>query len=152
MKKNIAIIVSSLTGLIIGLLIGRFTATQFISNKENNTNNQQVSQADYFSKKQECQKYRDEVEGKVKAEDNSIPETDTSIFNSLDTIFYSPKVNSCLYVHYQATWIKNIPTFDSYDLRDALTGKIISSRLLERGSKDYFAKKNEFEDLVKTYE
>ncbi len=48
-----------------------------------------------FNKNQDCSKYRNEIENRIN--------TTTYEEGYLEQLFYSPKINSCLYVKYIAT-------------------------------------------------
>ena len=54
--------------------------------------------ADFFTRNQECLKYKDDIAKKLGERDSSLHTV------SLEQIFYSPRVNSCVYVaYYDAT-------------------------------------------------
>ncbi len=143
MKKNIIqIVLFSVIILLIGLLIG-----QYFANKPVNE-----TQSDYFAKNQECSKYKDSVETKLNEANVSVAETSIQTFNSLDKIFYSPKVNSCLYVATETMYVDGKITYETPTLTDALTGELLLASLREVGSEDYLTRKEQFENTVKDYE
>ncbi len=90
MKKTIilALFIFTLTGC------GTKISTQ--QPQENSSqSSDEISQKEFiFKKNQDCLKYKDEIEAKLKSKDSPFGET------SLEQIFYSPKANSCLYVEY----------------------------------------------------
>ena len=63
---------------------------------------------DYFVRNQECLKYKDKLASRLEATESSRGES------SLEQIFYSPTVNSCLYVRYtdSSLYSRNL-----YDIR-----------------------------------
>jgi len=109
---------------------------------------------DDFTKKIECEKYRDSIAKTINQYNNSqVPEirnsnntgTGDEAINhlyvenkELKEIFYSPKVNSCLYLEISRTLMKSNPnakanegnwgtSFEYYNLIDALTDNQIDS-------------------------
>jgi len=118
----------------------------FYQNKATSTNTT-------FSKKIECEKYRNEIEEKIKqynlsqkpeVKDSSVPlnpeEPINHLYlknNELKEIFYSPKVDSCVYIESRKDLIKSDPnanpnigtwgiSFESYYMIDALTNEEIN--------------------------
>ena len=53
-----------------------------------------ISKDFIFKKNQECLKYKDGLEKKLNSKESPFGKT------SLEQIFYSPKINSCLYIEY----------------------------------------------------
>ncbi len=73
---------------------------------ENSSQSEKIVQQEFaFKKNQECLKFKDKLEIKLNSKDSPFGET------SLEQIFYSPKVNSCLYVEYGdqgASWNRRL--------------------------------------------
>lgn len=115
---------------------------------------EETIKADDFTKKIECEKYRDSIAKTINQYNNSqTPEirnsnntgTEDEAINhlyvenkELKEVFYSPKVNSCLYLEISRTLMKSDPhakanegswgtSFEYYNLIDALTGNQIDS-------------------------
>ena len=93
MNKNILIGVLILLVVVLGYYA--------FSNKEKDSLQNETEQVvartetnDYFAQNQECLKYKGEIVTKL--ENKNSPFGDAS----LEQIFYSPKVNSCVYVEY----------------------------------------------------
>ena len=155
-KQKLILPISILLGCII--LGGFYYASE--ANKKDSTNNSQIvpseenKQNDNFTKKIECGKYRDSLIKIINQYNNSqTPEirnsSNTGAGNEainhlyienkeLKEIFYSPKVNSCLYLEISRTLMKSNPnakanegkwstSFEYYNLVDALTGNQIDS-------------------------
>jgi len=61
----------------------------------------------YFSQNQECLKYKEEIANKLQKKDSPFGKA------SLEQIFYSPKVDSCVYVEYT----EKDDTYSSYNKR-----------------------------------
>lgn len=146
--------------LVIIVLILSFVYYFLQVNKQKNEINKSVSKnqisaienndVNIFSKKIECEKYKDQIIKGIK-QYNSLqkPEirdsdnTDEGVINNLyvennefKEIFYSPKVNSCVYLESRKTLVKrgenanpNVGdwgiSYESYYLIDALTNKEI---------------------------
>lgn len=62
--------------------------------KGNNQPTVKVESENYFAQNQSCLKYKDEIANKLEAKDSPFGRL------SLEQIFYSPKINSCLYVEF----------------------------------------------------
>lgn len=84
MNKNLII-------LTLIILLGTSLFFNFQKNKFNESlnNKLQLNDEKFFEKKKECNSYRSDIE--------RILEKDILSRNSLDEIFYSPSLNSCLY-------------------------------------------------------
>lgn len=105
---------------------------------------------DEFAKKMECKKYSEKIEEKIKEFNimqkpeirDSSPNIESTINhlyienNALKEVFYSPKLDSCLYVESKRTLMKSDPnanpnigewniSYETYYLIDALSGKEI---------------------------
>lgn len=155
-KQKLILPMSILLGCII--LGGFYYASE--ANKKTAIDKLQVvkpeeeNMADDFTKKIECEKYRDPIAKRINQYNNSqTPEirnsnntgTGDEAINhlyvenkELKEIFYSPKVNSCLYLEISRTLMKSDPyskanegswgtSFEYYNLIDALTGNEIDS-------------------------
>lgn len=90
-----------------------------------------LSIEDQFKKKQECSKYRNEIDKKLKDSTYYVAETGYQNFAYLEEIFYSPKENSCLYLVKENGLVNKKLTYVSYTLIDALTSNVITSHLIE---------------------
>lgn len=93
MNKNILIGILVLTVVVMGYYA--------FSSKEKNSSRSEPEQVvggndanDYFAQNQECLKYKDEIVAKLENKNSPFGEA------SLEQIFYSPKVNFCVYVEY----------------------------------------------------
>lgn len=89
-----------------------------------------------FVKKQECYKYKAEL-GK------------NSVFE-LEKIFYSPKVDSCLFI-----FLRRYSTDENKEYRglfDILTDELIFGSDMYLGSEDYYQRYGDFYKKVKEYE
>lgn len=105
-----------------------------------------------FEKKVECEKYNDKIQKRIKEynlsqkpeiRDSSVPTNPEEPINHLyiennvlKELFYSPKVDSCLYIESRRTLMKSDPnaspadgdwsiSFETYYLIDALSGEEI---------------------------
>ena len=147
MKKNYIQIVSIiLVTLVIGFLLGTQYSQFIIQNKSGDNNNK-----DIFHKKQECQKYKNEIEIQLEDEDLIISKTGVQTFNSLDEIFYSPKLDSCLYVSTDTMYLYGVRNSEIPSLSDALTGETMLTMIREWGADDYYELSEQFKDAVKGY-
>lgn len=95
-------------------------------------NNSKISQTEIFEKKQECSKYKQDIQ---KAVDKSLIRDDDDEYFSyqvqLKEIFYSPIKNSCLYSVYYIQSRKSNP-LDScwtYIIQDFLADSIVGAYL-----------------------
>lgn len=61
-----------------------------------NIEDNKLSEEEIFSRNQQCLKYKTEIENKLEIKDSPFGKT------SLEQIFYSPTVKSCLYVEYSS--------------------------------------------------
>ncbi len=147
--KNIIILV-----LAVFLAISLYSNFQpkFEASQNESVDIKKVTPEELFNKKQECAKYKLQLEKKLKEEYFESSQTGAQMSHYLEKIFYSPKANSCLYIENEWTLINGKLTFEAYNLRDVLTGETIVSSLLERGNPDYFSQKQVFDDAVKIYE
>jgi len=140
MNNTIKITILSLSTLLIGIFFGHF----FTNKPANDT------QLDYFSKKQECSKYKALIETKLNEENASFEKTE--IVNYLEKIFYSPKVNSCLYITTQQIYFDGKITAETYELSDALSDELLLSIPLIVGTEDELTRTEQFKSIVKKYE
>lgn len=119
--------------------------------------NGQTSTGDSFTKKQECAQYKSQLEIDVKNRYFLNTTTGYEMQFTLDKLFYSPKVNSCLYVVTESDWNifdDSLGSFISQTpcLMDVLTGETILCELREASSDDFYDKKHDFEQRVSEYE
>lgn len=131
------------------ILMGAGCNSQVV--KPNGTNTGEVVASDDFSKKIECERFQNSVGKKIKEfNDAQKPEIRNSnndptgepynnLYvenNILKEVFYSPKVNSCLYLESKRTLVKRGEdakpdvgpwgiSYETYYLIDALSGKEI---------------------------
>lgn len=146
----------------------------FLSNCDKNqvAKNQEI----LFEQKLKCNNLRPSVENLIRdynsqqepeqrSQNNTLAQDDpqqtfgTYLENKeLSDFFYSPKLNTCLYIEIQRTSLKTIgnselgghieywnPVYEYYNFIDALTGKTINSiKTISRGSKF-----NSFNDVKK---
>lgn len=104
--------------------------------------------SNYFSKKQECNKYQGQIRELLK--DRTV-KSENSTFK-LIKIFYSPKLNSCAYLSLEDS-SRDGRFFEKYDLNDALTGEIIiSSGVWTLEDDTYLERKDNFFSDLEKYE
>ena len=111
-----------------------------------------VSDSDLFAKKQECQKYTTEVEKKLESLNFSNPETGYQTWNNLEKIFYSPKMNSCLYIGEEWNMMNDKKDSEVWTLVDVLSGEMILSGHGEWNKPEYQTQRKDFENYMKEYE
>lgn len=80
-----------------------------------------------FEKKAVCQKYEEQIKNKLKESDTYIEQSNITVSNMLDTIFYSKKTNSCLYQYQEWNTKGYEPQFISHSLVDVLTGELLET-------------------------
>lgn len=174
------------TILLASLILGGFyyasqvNKQRFIK-RQQNIDLQAKKEVDYFQKKIDCEKYQDPILNKIKQYNNSQkPELRDSnnsggeqmynLYienNSLKEIFYSPKVNSCVYLESRKTLAKKglnakedvgdwDIVYETYYLIDALTGKEINFnnglpglQIIHRG--EIFNYEKEADDIISQY-
>lgn len=145
MKNRTKIVLSLLITINIGFLLG-------ITYQKNFNQKDTIDTQDYFSKKQDCEKYKTDITKKLQEMDIFVAKTKTETSNTLDRIFYSPKINSCLYTAKEIMFVDGKIYTETQTLTDALTGKLLLAGLIEVEAKDYLLQKNKFENSVKEYE
>lgn len=100
---------------------------------------------DIFERNKECYEYKDDVE--LENGINHLNEEASP--GRISSIFYSPKLNTCLYV-YSRGLLEN--TFFFQSLNDVFTGENIDTAFgdlaTDEGKKDF----DEFQALVKSYQ
>lgn len=139
------------------LLFATFTASflgsyssshkQSIPEQKTETNKSiQLNNEALFQKKQECQKYRQEIEKRLNERGNTLSDG-TRLYFVLNKIFYSPKANSCLYI---ATMEGG--SDEAWFLEDALSGEGLLYRRCPIGAQDFAQQKKSFYDMVRDYE
>ena len=64
--------------------------------KKCNCEEEKISKDELFKKNQECYKYKKDIEERIVSENNE--KEDERFTYSLESIFYSPEANSCLYI------------------------------------------------------
>lgn len=89
----------------------------------NTTTKNNISESEFFEKKQECAKYKDAIQKEV---NNSLIRDDDQYFSydvQIRDIFYSPVENSCLYGVYYIYQDKSDPkdTCGTYVIQDYLS-------------------------------
>jgi hypothetical protein len=136
--------------LIILLVISLFFNFQK-SDKITEDDQSQIDNEALFQKKQDCQKYKTEIEQKLESLNFSNPSTNYQSVNILKEIFFSPKANSCLYIAEEWGWENGKIRWETVTLEDALTSEVISSSLREMGSEDYLSQKTAFNNLIEDY-
>lgn len=115
-----------------------------------------LSQDEIFEKKQECAKYRNELEKRNEQfnyswNDQNWPYENSSI---IDQIFYSPTQNSCLFTrladfHYSSDkWGIKVDSW--FIIEDALTHEQIWNSLPVNGD-SYITYKNKFEEKIQEF-
>jgi hypothetical protein len=158
-KLSIVIILSVVSLSIVCYLLIVQLSKQDLSKQQTNNNRQNQEQLtkeqkdqsnDSFQKNIDCAKYKDAIlkqedqynksqKPEIRDSDNTGENPDYNLYvenNSLKEIFYSPKVNSCLYVESRKTLMKIgadakpdvgewSTVYDTYYLIDELTGKEI---------------------------
>lgn len=83
-----------------------------------------------FEKKAACQKYEKQIKDKLKESDTYIEQSNITVSNMLDTIFYSKKTNSCLYQYQEWNTKGYEPQFISHSLVDVLTGELLETTMV----------------------
>ncbi len=112
------------SGIILVLVI--FLAVVYFDKKPN-----EIAGKNEFQKKQECSQYSSLVETKIK-ESGRVFEKDTY---SVREIFYSPKLNTCLYA-----WVLHT-TFDPkeiYSIDDIFGGGIFTAGISENAEETFY--------------
>ena len=155
-KNKLVLPISILLGCII---LGGFYYVNQLNKQKSIERQQQIELStktgtgtDYFQKKIACEKYKDSILNKIKQYNNSqkpeLRDTNNSGYgepmyslfvesNSLKEIFYSPEVNSCLYLEDDQTLVKAGANakpdvgswsidYEDYYLIDVLTGEKIN--------------------------
>ncbi len=107
-----------------------------------------------LTKSKECQSYQTEIENRLK--DNNIDGQTFGLINELDIIFYSPKLNSCLYTY--ETLATNTPgnSFNivgqDYHLVNIFTNEaILTIKTKGQGDALYESQKSLFDSSVNSY-
>jgi hypothetical protein len=109
------------------IVVAITTASFFILNSRNN------SEKSVFEKKQECAKYTSLANKKI-SESGRVFEKDSFTLNE---IFYSPKMDTCLYAYTIYT------TFDPreiYSIDDLFGGSVYTGGLAANAEKSFFQK------------
>lgn len=147
--------------IIIGILVIILGTSLYFNFQESGTSDnsgkissptQQIGNEDLFQKKQECQKYTSQIEKKLEESAFSNPQTGAQTFSALEKIFYSPKVNSCLYVAEEWFLVKGKKESETWTLVDVLSGETLLSGFGEWNKPEYHAQRQQFEDYLKDYE
>lgn len=105
-----------------------------------------------FEKKQECEKYRPSIEKRLENSYYENKNTGAQIFYNLDRIFFSKKLNTCLYISTDQMYVNGKLKWETPSITDALTSEILISALREVGTDTYFTRKAYFESHIKDYE
>lgn len=100
------------------IVIGTFVAYFLVNNAKKEELSKSLTQNQIFERKQDCSKLRVEIEKNLR---EYYPIRNLS----LEEIFYSPLVNSCLYVEHEISYNDGKAWGESYRLMDALTMTII---------------------------
>lgn len=146
---------------IIGILVILLGASAYFNFQKTNTadkqqvrstSTSQLSADDLFQKKQDCQKYKSQIEKKLEGLGYYVAETQYQSSSFLEKIFYSPKINTCAYVVKEWGLVRGKLTFESLSIFDALTGEILSSTLMEIGTPEVSQRRRAFDIIVKEYE
>lgn len=135
--------------LIVGLAFSIYLNVRSSKETEKEDGNIQTAS---FQNKQTCEQYRVGIEKRLKESYFYNPDTKYQLSYYLKKLFYSPKVNSCLYLEQEWGVLNGTLRDETFTLYDALTGEILKSSLLQLGSADYLIRKQAFENLVKEYE
>lgn len=91
---------------------------RFVASKEEN----------YFDKKVECSNYKDKLETEIGKEQQSIDPDKEMFILKLVTVFYSPKLDSCVYVKSMLVKAEEVKEDEFYlTVYDALTNQEIKS-------------------------
>lgn len=139
--------------LLFVLVLAGCTQEQSISD-DNSFSQEQWSSKDYlFLKKQECARYRSEVENNEQKQIDEQWSTDIWQSFYLEEIFYSPIKNSCVYavtktLTYQddnKAWHLN----QRYLIKDVLTNELIWTSMIIMDSKWSEVKEMEFKEKIK---
>lgn len=146
--------------IIIGLLLVLLCIAVYSNIQKSNSHNQgqnklletKANPDDLFQKKQDCQKYTAQITKNVEAQNYTNPQTGFQSYNYLNKVFYSPKLNTCLYVSTERDFEHGKPTFEIPVLVDALTGETLLSGLREVGKPEFFERKEQFDIYLKDYE
>ena len=104
-----------------------------------------------FQMKEECAKYRNDID--IQLEKNAFEYAQTN-FNSTQSfieLFYSPKVNSCLYVLSEVGYRDGAILFEQPKLVDALSGEVLQTGFREPESPTYHQDLIKFNSYVDTF-
>ncbi|GEM_PF-2688413 len=180
-KGNWFKLVVAISILIIGISIaGYFYISEYHDKKLSEQEAKQ--QVDYFNKKIECEKYTDSISKKINqfnasqkpefrdSNNSGQGEPMYNLYienNVLKEVFYSPKINSCLYLESRRTLVKpgaNAKAdignwsvdYETYYLVDVLTSKEIDFnkglnflQIIHRG--EQFNSEKEADDILNEY-
>jgi hypothetical protein len=98
----------------------------------------QNKEADVFDKNIECQKFRGVLVSGLP------PESDDGFFSSIESVFYSPKLNNCVYIK-----IWGSGTDYEWDLNDAFTNKTIDK--FSSWEESNYKSLDEFKNALREY-
>lgn len=107
-----------------------------------------ISDEEAFKKKTECQKYLPQIEAKLAAEDE-IDFPGRSSHTTVERVFYSLSMNSCLYVSTESQFYDNGKKFITFAVSDALSGELLMNTSAEWADQKGEA---EFQRFLKEYE
>jgi len=115
----------------------------------------QIAQEDYFTKKIECQKLVQKLDSKISEENNR---DDFTIRRSakVESMFYSAKRNSCVYVKRTSIQNKIQKSYSTHwDLYDGLSGELLESEFgylpFDSEQKSEVQAENDFKEKITKY-
>ncbi|TSC65311.1 MAG: hypothetical protein G01um101477_531, partial [Candidatus Doudnabacteria bacterium Gr01-1014_77] len=97
-KKNIILFSILIVFLIISIYFNLNEQVDTRNKGINDSLSSKISVEELFEKKQECQKYAQDIEKTLKELDFYNPNTGYQDSHFLEELFYSPKANTCLYI------------------------------------------------------
>ena len=80
------------------------------NNSVNKQNDEELSKKELFEMKQKCESYKNNIEKNINQHNSSLglEKIDNLIYKDFKEIFYSPKLNSCLYLETDTNFFKGI--------------------------------------------
>lgn len=105
-----------------------------------------LTEKELFEKKENCAKLIPQITSRLKASDEEM-----GTMTSLNKVFYSLSMNSCLYDVEETKFRKGM-TLDSWLLFDGLTNEQLLWRNGIQGAKNYWELRGQFDEDLKQYE
>ena len=113
--------------------------------------NDKIAKETLLTNSKECQNYQTEIENKLKK--NDVSGSKGAVVNELKMIFYSPKLNTCLYTYrtFVANFTEDAFTIinDNYSLVNIYTNEILMT--IKTKDPSYQFQKSEFDNFVDLY-